>query len=147
MASQPTICIQAITPNTKKQHLTLSWYDLGAKHTQFASVGQTNKVHLRMGWSPVQATKTQPPYPKASNPILYIPSIIWNTSEAHWTLPLQKSWTESAQTHTVRLVVPWCHLWRVWVQCGPNIYKDPPPWPPNQPYVSRQSHQTPRNSI
>src|SRR6056300_1757172 len=44
------------------------------------------------------------------------------------------------------LVVPWCHFGRVCVQCGPNICKDPSPWPPNQSYVSRQSYETPRHT-
>src|SRR6056300_450581 len=90
----------------------------------------------------------QPPCPKASNPILYIPSIIWNTSEAHWTLPLQKSWAESAQIHTTRLVVPWCHLLEglgpVWPQ---HMQEEPSPWPPALSYVSRQIYKTPRHTM
>ena len=43
--------------------------------------------------------------------------------------------------------MPWCHLWRVCVQCGRNMHKDPSPWHPNQSYVSRQSYKTPTHTI
>ena len=55
MASSTIICIQANIQNTKTHHAAaaLSWYDLGANDTQFASLGQTNKVHLGLGWGAV----------------------------------------------------------------------------------------------
>ena len=43
-----------------------------------------------------------------------------------------------------------CHgatFWRVWAQCGPNICKDPSPWPPALSYVSRQIYKTPRHTL